>query len=72
MLKKRYVKRMYIEVAICDKCGAELRPTGICLNTFPARYPYECSNPKCDGHETFFEDELPGKIQYEFEEDDNV
>ena len=72
MLKKKYIKRMYIEVAVCDKCGAELRPTGICLSTFPAKYPYECSNPKCDGYEMFIEGDLPGTLRYEYEEDTHV
>ena len=72
MLKKKYIKRIYVEIAICDKCGAELRSTGICLNTYPAKYPYECSNPNCDGHETFQEGYLPGTLCYEYEEDESV
>lgn len=72
MLKKKYIKRIYVEIAICDKCGAELRSTGICLNTYPAKYPYECSNPNCDGHETFQEGYLPGALCYEYEEDESV
>lgn len=67
MLEKRYIKRMYIEVPICDKCGAELKPTGVCLTTYPAQYPYKCSNPDCDGHAVFWENELPGQLKYEFE-----
>lgn len=70
MLKKKYIKRMYMEVAYCDKCGAELRPTGVCLTTYPAKYPYQCSNPECDGIETFWEYDLPGKLKYEFEEEE--
>ena len=41
MLKKRYIKRMYIEEAICDKCGAQLKPTGFVLTTYPEQFPYE-------------------------------
>ena len=70
MLKKKYIKRMYIEVAICDKCGAELRPTGMCLTSYPAQYPYKCSNPDCDGGATFVEGGTPGRLCYEFEEEE--
>ena len=71
MLKKRKVKAMYITEAICDKCGGRLVSTGICLTTYPAQYPYQCENPECDGHATFWEYERPGKIEYEFEEEEN-
>ena len=72
MLKRKYIKRMYIEIPYCDKCGAEMRHTGVVLTSYPAQHPYKCSNPDCDGHETFYEYELPGQIVYEFEEEDNV
>lgn len=72
MLKKKYIKRVYINVPYCDKCGAELRPTGTYLTSYPAKYSYVCSNPECDGVETFWEYELPGKIEYEFEEEEDV
>ena len=71
MLKRKKVKAMYITEAICDKCGGRLVPTGICLTTYPAQYPYQCENSECDGHETFWEYECPGKIEYEFEEEDD-
>ena len=70
MLKKKYIKRMYIEVAICDKCGAELRPMGMVLTSYPAQYPYACTNPDCDGHATFWDNERPGALKYAFEEED--
>lgn len=70
MLKKKYVKRIYITVAYCDKCGAELSPTGMCLTSYPAKYPYKCSNPNCDGGATFFEGKTPGRLCYEFEEEE--
>ena len=72
MLKKRYIKRMYIEEAICDKCGAQLKPTWFVLTTYPEQYPYECSNPDCDGHQTFYGSECPGRIKYEFEDEEDV
>lgn len=72
MLKKRKVKSIYITQAICDKCGGELISTGICLTSYPAQYPYKCSNPDCNGHETFYEYERPGRLEYEFEEEENV
>lgn len=70
MLKRKYVKRAYIEQAYCDKCGAPMRHTGIVLTSHPAQYPFECSNPECDGQTTFWENEVPGVLKYEFEEEE--
>lgn len=72
MLKKRYIKRMYIEEAICDKCGSKMEPAGIVLMSYPAQYPYECSNPACNGSETFRDGKRPGELRYEFEDEENV
>lgn len=70
MIKKKYIKRAYIEEAYCDKCGAIMRHTGIVLTSYPAQYPFECSNPECDGTANFWEYNVPGAIKYEFEEDE--
>ena len=70
MLKKKYIKKAYIEEAYCDKCGAIMRHTGMVLTSYPAQYPFECTNKDCDGRCTFWADERPGKFEYEFEEDD--
>lgn len=70
MLKRKYVKRAYIEQAYCDKCGALMRHTGMVLTSCPAQYPFECSNPECDGRTTFWEDKVPGRLRYEFEEEE--
>ena len=72
MLKKRYIKRMYIEEAICDKCGSRMDHTGIVLTSWPAQYPYICSNPECREQATFYEYNKPGKLIYEYEDEDNV
>ena len=70
MLKKKYVKRMYVEVPYCDKCGAEMRHTGVVLTSYPVQYPYNCTNPNCDGHTIFWEGNLPNQLKYEFEEEE--
>ena len=69
MKRRKYIKNIYIEEAVCDKCGAEMHHTGIVLTSYPAQYPYECSNPDCDGRVVFMEDERPGRLMYEFEEE---
>lgn len=71
-LKKKYIKRAYIEEAICDKCGAPMCHTGMVLTSYPAQYPFKCTNKECDGQETFYDYEVPGQIRYEFEEEDDV
>jgi hypothetical protein len=70
MLKRRYVKRAYIEEVYCDKCGAPMHHTGMVLTSYPAQYPFECSNPDCDGRTTFWEGKVPGVLKYEFEEEE--
>ena len=47
-----------------------MRHTGVVLTSFPAQYPFECSNPECDGRTTFWENEVPGVLKYEFEEEE--
>ena len=69
MIKIKYIKRAYIEELVCDKCGAVMHHTGMVLTSYPAQYPYVCSNPDCDGRTTLFEYQLPG-IKYEFEEEE--
>ena len=66
MLKKNYVRRAYIEVMVCDKCGSLMAPTGQFLTGYPLRYPYKCSNEECDF--TAISNEWVGQIKYEFEE----
>ena len=69
MIKKKYVKRIYIEEAICDKCGSLMKPAGYVLPTHPARYSYICSNEKCDFTTSFFKSDCPGQLKYEFEDE---
>ncbi len=69
MLRKKYIKRMYIEEVYCDKCGSLMRPTGAVLMSWPEQYPYHCTNPECDGEEYFTGDTSPGRIKFEFEEE---
>lgn len=69
MIKKYKVKNIYITKVFCDKCGEELIPTGMCFTTYPAQYPFKCKNPNCDGRTTLLEHELPGKLEYDLEEE---
>lgn len=59
MIKEKEVKcvmkRLY-----CDKCGTEMRHTGLVLTTYPEQYPYEC--PQC-GHNVTVFDRYP-RIDY--------
>ena len=69
MIKKRYVKKIYVEECYCDECGSPMKHTGMVLSSYPAQYPFNCTNPKCGGHKIFWEDNLPGKLKYEFEDE---
>ena len=71
MIKKRYVKRMYVEEAFCDECGSPMKFTGVVLTNWPEQYPYNCVNPNCNGHKIFYGDNRPGVLKYEFEDDVN-
>lgn len=33
----------YMLLGYCDKCGGEMRPTGVVFTTYPAIYQYKCS-----------------------------
>ena len=71
MLERKYIKRIYIEIPYCDKCGSEMRHVGVVLDSYPAQYPYVCTNPNCDGYVTFYSNERPGVLKYEFEEEND-
>ena len=72
MLKKKYIKRLYIEEAICDKCGSRMDHTSVVLPSWPERYPYICSNPDCGEMTIFYGHNKPGVIRYEFEDEKDV
>lgn len=72
MIKKKYIKRLYIEEAYCDKCGSIMEPTGTVLTTFPLQYSYACSNKECDETVTFFEENKPHTLKFEYEEEQDV
>lgn len=72
MLAKKYIKKAYILEAYCDKCGSKMESTGMVYNTLPEQYLFRCSNQNCDEYTTFWPHAVPGKIHYEFEEDENV
>lgn len=69
MLRRKYIKRMYIEEVYCDKCGSPMQPTGMVLMSWPEQFPYACTNPDCDGTATFFGSDRPGGLKFEFEEE---
>ena len=76
MKRKKYIRNInnvYVEEIVCNKCGAVMHHTGMILTSYPAQYPYKCSNSKCDGYIVLKEDECPNGLIYEFEEErDNV
>ena len=47
----------------CDECsGGEMKPTGVCLYTYPARYEHKCEN--CGHIENIIDKTYP-YIKYE-------
>lgn len=70
MLKKKYIKKLYIEEAVCNKCGSIMEPTGTVLMSWPEQYPYRC--PDCGWEEHYRGSERPGSIHYEFEDEEDV
>ena len=65
---KKYIKRLYVEEAYCDKCGSPMEFSGMTLTSYPPQYPYHCTNEECDGVETFIGDEKPNTLKFEYEE----
>ena len=72
MVKKKYIKRFYIEEAFCDECGASLHPTNESLLTYPRQDEYICSNRDCRKRYYFRDGTQPGVVRYEFEEVEDV
>ena len=70
MIKRKYIKKLYIEEVYCDQCGAIMEPAGMVFTSYLALYPYKCSNKNCTECETFTENERPRCIKYEFYEDE--
>ena len=66
MIKRKYIKKLYIEEVYCDQCGAIMEPAGIVFTSYPALYPYKCSNKNCTECKTFTENERPRCIKYDF------
>lgn len=59
MIKSKEVK-VYQDKLYCDKCGEEMKFTGMGLTSYPMRYPHKC--PKCDNRMTMFD--IYPKIRY--------
>lgn len=71
MVKRKYVKRIYVEVPYCDNCGTELEARCEIFTVSPPLYPYEC--PQCGSRFNFRDWNLPNRMHYEFgEEEENV
>ena len=49
MIKKTEVKT-FEERLYCDKCGEEMKFTGMALCSYPMQYPHQC--PNCGHRET--------------------
>lgn len=57
METKKEVKTVQVDYE-CPKCETgKLRPTGICLTTYPPMYPHKCTD--CDYGETFTDKMYP-------------
>lgn len=67
MIKRKYITKAYINTAYCDKCGAEMAPTGIATLVFPPAYEYKCKS--CDFTKIFKEKDKIGQLIYEFKDE---
>lgn len=45
VIKSKEVK-VYQDRLYCDECGEEMEFTGMCLTSYPPKYPHMC--PKCE------------------------
>lgn len=70
MIKRHYIKRLYIEELICDQCGSSMQHTDMVLTSYPPQYPYQCTNKNCN-HKLILKQKI-GDIKYEFYEDDEM
>ena len=59
MAESKRLVRSYHTRYMCDECGAEMKPTGVCYDMYPPLYPHKCEN----GHTANLSDIYP-KITY--------
>lgn len=67
MLKRRKVKAIYVTEGVCNNCGGHMVTAGVVLDSYPPQYPYKCE--KCGWTETYYNYNIPGQLEYEFEEE---
>ena len=70
MIKKRYVKSIYLKELYCDECGEKMLPTGEVLLSFPSQYKYYCQN--CGHEETVWEGDGIDKLHYEYDNEEII
>lgn len=70
MIKRRYIKRLYIEEIICDQCGSSMQDTDIVLTSYPPQYSYQCTNKNCN-HKLISKQQI-GTLKYEFYNDNEI
>jgi transposase-like protein len=70
MIKKKWVKAVYIKEMYCDVCGEKMEKSGLMLTSFPPQIEYICK--KCGYTETVWSNEGIGELHYEFDNEEIV
>ena len=70
MIKKRWVKAIYVKELFCDKCGEKMSRSGLMLTSLPPQYEYICK--KCGHTETVWSDEGIGELHYEYDNEEII
>ena len=68
MIKKKYVKRAYVEELCCDKCGRLMVENPVVLTSYPPQYEYFCEVCNTYMRTTH----RYGELKFEFEEEECI
>lgn len=75
MIKRRYVKEIYVDEAICDKCGSLMEKDYHLtkhLPTIEGKVYFICTNKDCLWTTVFPTDNLPGRPVYIFDTEKEI
>ena len=68
MIKKRWVKSIYVKELYCDDCGSKMEATGVALLSLPPQIEFMC--PTCKKVDYVWETEGIGQLHYEYDNEE--
>lgn len=70
MIKKKWVKAIYVKELYCYTCGEPMVRSGFALTSYPPQEEYLCKN--CGRTQMVWGNEGIGQLHYEFDNEEIV